>query len=278
MIRLLSTSLRNFFQDNVEVTLDNITSVRFGDYLNSIPLPVQLAVFRREGWDNSGADDGRVEPRLFGPRPAPRRQARRSRGAARRAALHDDRDPAHQAHGRGRAGRCGTLVPAALAGAVRRRPHGDEPPLRHDHPSGERRDPDRPPARHGRPRRRSSRSCCPTRRSSRSANSCSRASWGRSSGAIPSGRSRSPPRSGRRTSPSRRCCNEMRHAAQAGALAAGRRHDHVRCEAERTRHAPVRRVGPEPGAARTDRRQDRGPGGASLCGGREPPLPPSRPA
>lgn len=54
MVRLLSTSLRNFFQDNVEVTLDNITSVRFGDYLNSIPLPVQLAVFRAEGWDNSG--------------------------------------------------------------------------------------------------------------------------------------------------------------------------------------------------------------------------------
>jgi flagellar motor switch protein FliM len=54
MIRLLSTSLRNFFQDNVEVTLDNITSVRFGDYLNSIPLPVQLAVFHAEGWDNSG--------------------------------------------------------------------------------------------------------------------------------------------------------------------------------------------------------------------------------
>jgi len=53
MIRLLSTSLRNFFQDNVEVTLDNISSVRFGDYLNSIPLPVQLAVFRAEGWDNS---------------------------------------------------------------------------------------------------------------------------------------------------------------------------------------------------------------------------------
>ena len=54
MIRLLSTSLRNFFQDNVEVTLDNITSVRFGNYLNSIPLPVQLAVFKAEGWENSG--------------------------------------------------------------------------------------------------------------------------------------------------------------------------------------------------------------------------------
>ena len=54
MVRLLSTSLRNLFQDNVEVTLDGISSVRFGDYLNSIPLPVQLAVFRAEGWDNSG--------------------------------------------------------------------------------------------------------------------------------------------------------------------------------------------------------------------------------
>lgn len=54
IVRLLSTSLRNFFQDNVEVTLDGITSVRFGDYLNSIPLPVQLAVFHAEGWENSG--------------------------------------------------------------------------------------------------------------------------------------------------------------------------------------------------------------------------------
>lgn len=54
MVRLLSTSLRNFFQDNVEVQLDNITSVRFGDYLNSIPLPVQLAVFHAEGWEGSG--------------------------------------------------------------------------------------------------------------------------------------------------------------------------------------------------------------------------------
>jgi flagellar motor switch protein FliM len=52
MVRLLSTSLRNFFSDNVEVTLEGITSVRFGDYLNSIPLPALLAVVRAEGWDN----------------------------------------------------------------------------------------------------------------------------------------------------------------------------------------------------------------------------------
>jgi flagellar motor switch protein FliM len=54
MIRLLSTSLRNFFQDNVEVTLDNITSVRFGDYLNAIPLPTLLGVFKADVWENSG--------------------------------------------------------------------------------------------------------------------------------------------------------------------------------------------------------------------------------
>ncbi len=34
MVRHLSTSLRNFFNDNVEVTLDAIRSVRFGDYVN----------------------------------------------------------------------------------------------------------------------------------------------------------------------------------------------------------------------------------------------------
>src|SRR3954447_11665649 len=39
LVRLLTTSLRNFASDNVEVSLDRITSVRFGDYMNSIPLP-----------------------------------------------------------------------------------------------------------------------------------------------------------------------------------------------------------------------------------------------
>jgi len=51
---VLTTSLRNFTSDNVEVSLDNISSVRFGDYLNSIPLPAILAVFRAEQLDNYG--------------------------------------------------------------------------------------------------------------------------------------------------------------------------------------------------------------------------------
>ncbi len=45
LVRLMTTSLRNFTSDNVEVSLDRITSVRFGDYLNSIPLPAILGVF-----------------------------------------------------------------------------------------------------------------------------------------------------------------------------------------------------------------------------------------
>ena len=54
LVRMLSTSMRNFTSDNVEVSLDNILSLRFGDYLNSIPLPAMLAVFKAEEWDNYG--------------------------------------------------------------------------------------------------------------------------------------------------------------------------------------------------------------------------------
>jgi flagellar motor switch protein FliM len=54
LVRLTTSSLRQFTSDNVEVSLDRITSVRFGDYLNSIPLPAILAVFRAEPWDNYG--------------------------------------------------------------------------------------------------------------------------------------------------------------------------------------------------------------------------------
>ncbi len=54
LVRLMTTSLRNFTSDNVEVSLDRITSVRFGDYMNSIPLPAVISVFKAEEWDNFG--------------------------------------------------------------------------------------------------------------------------------------------------------------------------------------------------------------------------------
>jgi len=53
MVRLLTTSLRNFTSDNVEVSLDNISTLRFGDYLNSIPLPSMIGVFKAVEWENN---------------------------------------------------------------------------------------------------------------------------------------------------------------------------------------------------------------------------------
>lgn len=54
LIRLMATSLRNFTQDNVEVSLENIESMRFGEYIDALTLPTLLTVFKAEEWDNYG--------------------------------------------------------------------------------------------------------------------------------------------------------------------------------------------------------------------------------
>ncbi len=54
LVRLMSTSLRNLTSDNVEVSLDQVSTVRFGDFMNSIPLPAMLSVFKAGEWDNNG--------------------------------------------------------------------------------------------------------------------------------------------------------------------------------------------------------------------------------
>lgn len=54
LIRLMATSLRNFTQDNVEVSLESIESMRFGEYIDSLTLPTLLTVFKAEEWDNYG--------------------------------------------------------------------------------------------------------------------------------------------------------------------------------------------------------------------------------
>ena len=54
LIRILTTSLRNFTAENVEVSLDSITSLRFGDYLDTVALPAMIAVFRAVEWENYG--------------------------------------------------------------------------------------------------------------------------------------------------------------------------------------------------------------------------------
>src|SRR5262249_18046808 len=54
LVRILSTSLRNLTSGNVEVGIDTLITQRFGDFLNAIPLPAMLAVFKAEEWDNHG--------------------------------------------------------------------------------------------------------------------------------------------------------------------------------------------------------------------------------
>jgi flagellar motor switch protein FliM len=54
LVRILTTSLRNFTSENVELSLDQITSMRFGDYLETVPLPAIIAVFKAVEWDNYG--------------------------------------------------------------------------------------------------------------------------------------------------------------------------------------------------------------------------------
>lgn len=54
LVRLMSTSLRKFTSDNVDVSLEAISTVRFGDYLNRVPLPAMLSIFKAEQWENYG--------------------------------------------------------------------------------------------------------------------------------------------------------------------------------------------------------------------------------
>lgn len=54
LVRQLSTSLRNYTGENVDVSLDSMTSIRFDDYLNAMPLPAMLVIFRAVEWENFG--------------------------------------------------------------------------------------------------------------------------------------------------------------------------------------------------------------------------------
>lgn len=54
LVRQLSTSLRNFTSENVDVSMDSMVSIRFDDYLNTIPQPALMVVFRAVEWENYG--------------------------------------------------------------------------------------------------------------------------------------------------------------------------------------------------------------------------------
>ena len=43
LVRIMSGSLRNFTSDNVEVSMEGMASLRFGDWLGAVPQPAMLA-------------------------------------------------------------------------------------------------------------------------------------------------------------------------------------------------------------------------------------------
>lgn len=54
MVRFLSTSLRNLTQNNIDVSLKEITAMRFGEYLDTLPSSTLSSVFKAEEWNNFG--------------------------------------------------------------------------------------------------------------------------------------------------------------------------------------------------------------------------------
>ena len=53
-VRTMSTSMRNLTGENVDISIESITSMRFEDYLNSVPLPALLEIFQAVEWENYG--------------------------------------------------------------------------------------------------------------------------------------------------------------------------------------------------------------------------------
>ena len=54
MVRVFATSMRNLTSDAIDVSLEEITSVRFGDFMNRVALPAMIGVFNVQEWENYG--------------------------------------------------------------------------------------------------------------------------------------------------------------------------------------------------------------------------------
>lgn len=54
LVRLLSSTLRSFTNDNVEITMESTRSICFGDYMNAVPSSSLFAVFKAVQWENYG--------------------------------------------------------------------------------------------------------------------------------------------------------------------------------------------------------------------------------
>ncbi|WP_380874017.1 flagellar motor switch protein FliM [Sphingomonas sp. DBB INV C78] len=54
MVRTFATSMRNLTSDAIDVSLEEITSTRFGEFMNRVALPAMLGVFKVVEWENYG--------------------------------------------------------------------------------------------------------------------------------------------------------------------------------------------------------------------------------
>ena len=202
LVRLMTTSLRNFTSDNVEVSLDRITSVRFGDYMNSIPLPAVLCVFKAEEWENFGLATvdssliysmidvllggrrGQTSMRIEG-RPYTTIETNLVKRLVE--VVMADAEQAFR-----------PLSPVTFT----HRPAGNQSALRRHQPARQRRDPGAAAHRHGGSRRQYRVAAAVRDHRADPRACCCRCSWARSSAAIRSGKVISQPKSRRRKLPS----------------------------------------------------------------------------
>lgn len=63
VLRSFATAMRNLTSDTIDVSLDGVSSGRFGDLMNHAPLPAMFGVFRVPEWDDYGVII--VEPALI---------------------------------------------------------------------------------------------------------------------------------------------------------------------------------------------------------------------
>jgi flagellar motor switch protein FliM len=54
MVRTFATSMRNLTSDAIDVSLEEISTIRFGDFMNRVMLPAMIGVFRVKEWENYG--------------------------------------------------------------------------------------------------------------------------------------------------------------------------------------------------------------------------------
>ncbi|MBB5713680.1 flagellar motor switch protein FliM [Sphingomonas aerophila] len=54
MVRTFATSMRNLTSDAIDVSLEEISTIRFGDFMSRVMLPAMIGVFRVEEWENYG--------------------------------------------------------------------------------------------------------------------------------------------------------------------------------------------------------------------------------